>query len=118
VHVHDDALLLVADGWTRRLAFSFVDRVAQDNYTVAVALSGGSPVVISRLGRRTGELTALLEERLREARTRTAAVHAAAEGGLMAAVRTDAPAVLLAHSLVAQVPHDTDWQRHIAGLLS
>jgi hypothetical protein len=73
VHVHDDALLLVADGWTRRLAFSFVDRVAQDNYAVAVALSGGSPVVISRLGRRTGELTALLEERLREARTRTAA---------------------------------------------
>jgi hypothetical protein len=73
VHVHDDALLLVADGWTRRLAFSFVDRVAQDNYAVAVALSGGSSVVISRLGRRAGELTALLGERLREARTRTAA---------------------------------------------
>ena len=72
-HVHDDALLLVADSWTRRLAFSFVDRVAQENYAVEVALSGNSSVVLSRLGRRTSELTALLEERLREARGRTAA---------------------------------------------
>jgi hypothetical protein len=72
-HVHEDALLLVADSWTRRLAFSFIDRVAQENYAVEVALCGGSPVVVSRLGRRTSELTALLEERLREARGRTAA---------------------------------------------
>ena len=56
VHVHDDALLLVADAWTRRLAFSFVDRAVQENYAVEVALSGGSSMLISRLGRRTGEL--------------------------------------------------------------
>jgi hypothetical protein len=43
-----------------------------------------------------------------------AAVHAT---GLTAAARTDPSAALLARSLVAQVPHDEDWQRHIADLL-
>lgn len=73
VHVHDDALLLVADSWARRLGFSFTDRATAANYAVSVALTDGGSVVISRLGRRTGELASLVEERLREARGRTAA---------------------------------------------
>ncbi len=77
-HVHEDALLLVADGWTRRLGFSFVERTAVDNYAVdnyavAISLTDGTSVVISRLGRRTGELACVVEEQLREARGRTAA---------------------------------------------
>lgn len=73
VHVYDDALLVVGDGATWRLGFSFVEQVTAENYAVTVALAGGVPVVISRLGRRASELASLLAERLREARTRTAA---------------------------------------------
>jgi hypothetical protein len=73
VHVYEDALLVIADGWTRRLGFSFIERATVDNYAASVALTDGGSVVISRLGRRTGELAALIEERLRESRGRTAA---------------------------------------------
>jgi hypothetical protein len=73
VHVYDDALLVVGDGGTWRLGFSFVEQVTAQDYAVTVALADGSVVVISRLGRRTSELASLLSERLREARVRTAA---------------------------------------------
>jgi hypothetical protein len=109
-HVHDDALLLVADSWSRRLAFSFVDRAVQDNYAVVVALTDGSSVAIARLGSRTSELAALLEERLREARARTAAFLGSLLPGLdpmalrsVAALLRDGVAVP-AHSLDAIHP--------------
>jgi hypothetical protein len=73
VHVYEDALLVIADGWIRRLGFSFVDRVTVENYAAEVALAGGDSVVISRLGRRAGELASLAGERLGESRGRTAA---------------------------------------------
>ena len=65
-----------------------------------------------------GDARAVINRALDDTGFQAAAVHAAAEGGLMAAVRTDAPAVLLARSLIARVPHDADWQRQIAALLS
>ena len=109
-HVHDDALLLVADSWARRLAFSFVDRAVQDNYSVVVALTDGSSVGIARLGSRTSELAALLEERLRQARARTAAFLGSLLPGLdpmalrsVAALLRDGVAVP-AHSLDAIHP--------------
>ncbi|HTU73722.1 MAG TPA: hypothetical protein VMG38_09405 [Trebonia sp.] len=73
LHVHEDALILIADEWTRRLGFSFVNRATVDGSAAEVALTGGDSVVITRLGRRAGELAALVEERLRESRGRTAA---------------------------------------------
>jgi hypothetical protein len=65
-----------------------------------------------------GDARAVINRALDDTGFQAAAVHAAADGGLMAAVRTDAPAVLLARSLIARVPHGPDWQRQIAGLLS
>lgn len=73
VNVFEDALLVLADGAAERIGFSFVTGVATENYSVAVTLSGGSQLVVSRLGRRTEELTALLNERLSQASGRTAA---------------------------------------------
>ena len=65
-----------------------------------------------------GDARAVINRALDDTGFQAAAVHAAAEGGLMAAVRMDAPAVLLARSLVARVPHDADWQRQIAALFT
>ncbi|HUN31489.1 MAG TPA: hypothetical protein VMU95_05660 [Trebonia sp.] len=73
VHVHEDALLVIADGWTRRVGFSFLVRAIVESYAVSLALNDDSVVLVSRLGRRTGELAALVEERLRESKGRTAA---------------------------------------------
>ncbi len=73
VNVFEDALLVLADGAAERIGFSFVTGVATENYSVAVTLSGGSQLVVSRLGWRTEELTALLNERLSQASGRTAA---------------------------------------------
>jgi hypothetical protein len=73
VHVFEDALLVVADGAAERIGFSFVAGVAMENYSVTVTLAGGSQLVVSRLGRRTGELAALLNERISQASGRTAA---------------------------------------------
>jgi hypothetical protein len=65
-----------------------------------------------------GDARSVINRALDDAGFQAEAVHAAAEGGLMAAVRSDAPAVLLAHSLIARVPHDADWQQQVARLLS
>jgi hypothetical protein len=73
VHVFEDALLVVADGAAERIGFSFVTGLVTENYSVTITLSGGSQLVVSRLGRRTGELAALLNERLSQASGRTAA---------------------------------------------
>jgi len=65
-----------------------------------------------------GDARSVINRALDDTGFQAAAVHAAADGGLMAAVRTDAPAVLLASSLIARIPHGQDWQRQLAGLLS
>ena len=94
VHVYDDALLVIGDDGSRRLGFSFVERVTMENYAVTVALAGDSPVVISRLGRRAGELASLLAERLREARSRTAAFLGSLLPGLDPMTQRSAAALL------------------------
>lgn len=73
VSLFEDALLVAADGAVERIGFSFVTGVAEQDYAVTVTLAGGSQLVVSRLGRRTGELARLLNERLAAARGRTAA---------------------------------------------
>jgi hypothetical protein len=73
LHVFEDALLIIAGGRTRRIAFSFVTDVRAQDYTVAVSLAGGAQVAITRLGRRTDEFVTLLGERLTGSRGRTAA---------------------------------------------
>jgi len=110
VHVHEDALLVIADGWTRRLGFSFLGRAAEENYTVELTLTDGDSILLSRLGRRTSELAALVEERLREAKGRTAAFLGSLLPGLdpmssraVAALARDGVAVP-AHSLDAIHP--------------
>jgi hypothetical protein len=73
LHVFEDALLVLGGGQSRRFPFSFVRDVRARDYTVTVDLAGADPLDVTRLGRRTGEFTALLSERLREARNRTSA---------------------------------------------
>ena len=73
LHVFEDALLVVADGRVRRVAFSFVADTRVRDYTVYIDVTGQDTLAVTRLGRRTDEFTALLGERLREARTRTSA---------------------------------------------
>ena len=82
VRVYDDALLVTGAGPSERVSFSFIESAGAQDYTVTVAVAGRSPVVLSRLGRRTGELVALLTQRLQEARGRTAAFLAALLPGL------------------------------------
>jgi hypothetical protein len=113
VNVHEDALLVIADGWIRRLGFSFVEGATVQNYAVEIALTGGASMVISRLGRRTGELASLVQERLRESRGRTAAFLGSLLPGLdpmsaraAAALLRDGVAVP-AHSLDAIHPEVT-----------
>jgi hypothetical protein len=69
VRVYDDSLLVNAE----RIGFAFVDAVAARDYVVTVEVTGRDPVILSRLGRRTDELTTLLADRMRAARGRTAA---------------------------------------------
>ena len=73
LHVFEDALLIMAGGSARRIAFSFVADVQARDYTVSVEVTGQGALAITRLGRRTDEFAALLGERLRAARNRTAA---------------------------------------------
>lgn len=73
VRVYEDALLVIGAAGSERISFSFADAVRVRDYAVIVEVAGREPVILTRLGRRTGELAALLEERLREARGRTAA---------------------------------------------
>ena len=73
IRVYDDALLIIGAEASERIGFSFVDAVQARDYTVTIQATGQAPVTLTRLGRRTDELAALLTERLRQARTRTAA---------------------------------------------
>jgi hypothetical protein len=72
-HVFEDALIIMSASAATRISFSFIEGVASADYIVTVTLTGRPPLVVSRLGRRTDEFVTLLGERLREARTRTAA---------------------------------------------
>jgi hypothetical protein len=65
-----------------------------------------------------GDARAVINRALDDAGFAADTIHAARDGDLAAAARTDHPATLLARSLVAAVSHGTDWQRQIAGLLS
>jgi len=73
IRVYEDALLIVGAAGRERVSFSFVGAVRAQDYAVTVEVTGREPVILSRLGRRTGELAGLLDGRLREARGRTAA---------------------------------------------
>ena len=73
LHVFDDAVLILAGGHAKRIAFSFVADVRARDYTVTVDVTGQDALAITRLGRRTDEFVALLSERLRAASNRTAA---------------------------------------------
>lgn len=61
------------------------------------------------------EAVTTLNRALDDAGFHPAAVHAR---GLTAAARPGARASLLARAFVAQVPHDADWARAVAGLLA
>lgn len=83
LRVYDDALLVITSAGSERLSFSFAGPVAAAGYAVRVEVAGRpEPVVLSRLGRRTGEFERLLAGRLREARGRTAAFLGALLPGL------------------------------------
>ena len=68
VHVYDDAFLVDAE----RIGFSFVTDVQVRDYAVTVRVAGREAVTLTRLGRQTTELAGLLNQRLGEARVRTA----------------------------------------------
>jgi hypothetical protein len=61
-----------------------------------------------------GDARAIINRWLDDAGFQAPAVHART---LTSAARTDPSSVLLARSLVAQVPHGPDWQRQVADLL-
>ena len=82
VRVYDDALLVIGAGGSERVSFSFARAVRVRDYAVTVEVTGREPVVLTRLGRRTGELAELLTTRIREASVRTAAFLAALLPGL------------------------------------
>ncbi len=82
VRVYDDALLVIGAGGSERVGFSFAGAVRVQDYTVTVEVTGREPVILTRLGRRTGELADLLSTRIREASVRTAAFLAALLPGL------------------------------------
>jgi hypothetical protein len=73
VRVYDDALLIITAAATERISFSFVRAVGVRDYTVTVEVAGRAPVLLTRLGRRAGELADLLTTRLGEASGRTSA---------------------------------------------
>ncbi len=73
LYVFEDALLVITSDYAKRIAFSFVAEVRARDYTVTVDVTGQDAVTVTRLGSRADEFAALLGERLRAARTRTAA---------------------------------------------
>jgi hypothetical protein len=73
LRVYDDALVVVTATAAERISFSFVDAVGAADYTVTIDVAGRAPVSLSRLGRRTSELSELLATRLAQARGRTSA---------------------------------------------
>jgi hypothetical protein len=72
-HVFEDALLIMAGGHVKRVAFSFITDVQARDYVVTIDVTGQNPLDVTRLGRRTDEFAELLTERLRESRSRTSA---------------------------------------------
>jgi hypothetical protein len=73
LRVYDDALVVVTATAAERISFSFVDAVDAADYAVTIDVAGRAPVSLSRLGRRTSELSELLATRLTQARGRTSA---------------------------------------------
>jgi hypothetical protein len=73
LHVFEDALLVLAGGQAKRIAFSFVADARARDYAVTIDVTGQDALVVTRLGRRTDEFADLLGERLRQARNRTSA---------------------------------------------
>jgi hypothetical protein len=73
LHVFEDALLVMAGGQAKRIAFSFVAGTRARDYAVTIDVTGQDALAVTRLGRRTDEFAALLGERLRQARNRTSA---------------------------------------------
>jgi hypothetical protein len=82
VRVYDDALLVIGAGGSERVSFSFARAARVQDYAVTVEVTGRAPVVLTRLGRRTGELAELLTTRIREPSVRTAVFLAALLPGL------------------------------------
>jgi hypothetical protein len=60
LHIFEDALLVIADGSARRIAFSFVNDVRAHDYAVTIDAASQDTITVARLGRRTDEFTALL----------------------------------------------------------
>jgi hypothetical protein len=73
IRVYDDAVLIIGPAGSERISFSFVSAVQVRDYVVTIEVPGREPVMLSRLGRQTDELAAVLADRLRAARGRTAA---------------------------------------------
>jgi hypothetical protein len=82
VRVYDDALLVIGPSSPLRVSFAFVKAVRDDNYVITVEVTGSDPVVLTRLGNRTGEFTKALSRRIGDARGRTSAFLAALLPGL------------------------------------
>jgi hypothetical protein len=81
IRVYDDALLVVGSSTPLRVSFAFVKAVREDNYVVTIDVADGQ-VVLTRLGRRTGEFTKALSQRIANARNRTSAFLGALLPGL------------------------------------
>lgn len=82
IRVYDDALLIIGTGSPLRVSFAFVKTVRDDNYVITIEVTGSDPVVLTRLGRRTGEFTRALSSRIGDARGRTSAFLGALLPGL------------------------------------
>lgn len=82
IRLYDDALLVVGPANALRVSFAFVKSVRDDNYVVTVEVTGSDPVVLTRLGNRTGEFTTALSRRIGNARSRTSAFLGALLPGL------------------------------------
>jgi len=82
LRVYDDALLIVGSAGAERVTFAFVRDVSVANYVVTIEVSGRAPVVLARLGNRTGEFADALRKRLSQARGRTSAFLGALLPGL------------------------------------
>ena len=94
IRVYDDCLLILGATGSERISFSFAGPVQAAGYAVRVEVAGRDPVTLSRLGRRTGELVSLLNDRLREARGRTAAFLGSLLPGLSPMALRDAAGLL------------------------
>ncbi|HET7247534.1 MAG TPA: hypothetical protein VFJ07_22170 [Streptosporangiaceae bacterium] len=94
IRVYDDCLVVIGGAGSERISFSFAGAVQSADYAVRIEVTGRDPVTLSRLGRRTGELVSLLNDRLREARGRTAAFLGSLLPGLSPMALRDAAGLL------------------------